>query len=1548
MKKIRRFRKSVVIGLVSLLTVSNVAFGTNITKAETSEIDKLVKIQKPDKKIEDVSYDYKDSDIVRVIVELEGDPAINYSTKRGIRYKDLETEKKTELQKVVKEEHSEFISDVKEEKIEFEVENTFTTVVNGVSGEIEFSQIEELEKLPNVEAVSIVNEYKRPTEKPTMLSSKDMVEAIQTWNAGYDGKGMVVGIIDTGIDYEHKDMQLQDDNKHKLTKTKVNGLVQAGKLPGQFYNVKVPYGYNYADKNSEILDLGPDASMHGMHVGGTVGANGDENGNGIKGIAPMAQLLALKVFGNDPAMPSTFGDIYIKAIDDGIILGADVLNMSLGSTAGFADSNSLEQKAVERAVENGVLMSISAGNSSQFGANYTENPLATNPDIGLVGAPSLAPSSISVASLENDKLTLDQMSLKIGSETLPIAYKKQSSPLPLEVFGKGVGKDVIYVGDGGQAQYTGKNVKGKVVFAVRSAANPNYGEIQLQAEKAGAAGVIIRGTAAHGDYVSMALNNPTIPFVTLSVADGTNLETKLKAAGGVGKVEFSGKMTTVINGSAGKMSNFSSWGVAPGLEMKPEITAPGGQIYSTLNNDQHGVMSGTSMAAPHVAGGAALVLEKVQELFPSLKGADKVKRAKTILMNTAKIVTDPATSGIAYSPRLQGAGIMQLNAAVTTPVYVEAKDTKEGKIELKEIGKDKFSMTVTATNFSDEKVTYNVDASVLTDATSGSEETASNALKEQVIKDAVVTIDTPQVTLFAGKSKDITVEVDLSKANTALENIQKNGYFVEGFITLTNKSQDIVFPDLSVPYLGFKGDWNKPPVLDQMIFDTGSYYKKSGMLDGEGYYLGYNPFTKKYSKSLIAISPNGDGKNEAVAPVLSFLRNSKTVEYAITDETGKILRKLRTDKEQRKNYHNGKSAGSIYSYKPNYTEWDGKLSNKVAADGTYYYQVKTQVDFGGKEQQVTKIPVIVDNTAPVVSKLSFSKKTGTLSFNATDKGSGLQYIEVYVNGKLSGSVNPGTSSEFKLNVGKIEGEGKIKVVAYDYANNHSGQDISGPGDNTIPFIISDTPEAQGVYDTREVPFSGYVTDASQVDYLKIKGDKLNPTSQDIKLKYNEVTKQYEFATHITFTEDGVHDIYIEGADKVGNKIEFRRQVIIDTQAPTLSVSNLPDNNFVSTSGEGPIKVPESKDPIDATENKDVIDAPESKDVIDATENKDPKKAADDKGPVDTTDSKDPIDTPDSKEPIEVPESKDTKETDENKDPKKATDGKDPIVTVSIADNFDDLRLLVNGSEEFTKSFDQPYEMRSFTKDIQIPLELKDGKNEFVFEVKDLGGHVTKKTIAIYKGDNVKAPYVKSLELSNGGGNVTVENPAHIIAEASESIVWEAKVIDSEGKVTDLEPFEGETYEGTFTPDILAESGSYKLSIGAAGSTDSERIETEFTVSNYPASLESVLTTDSKGEKTSAFTSDSSVSIKASLKNQGNSSLKPTVAFQVKDEEGAVVYFKEVDSTTVNSKAKNRFVVDVPLETFEKGKYTVEVFVWDNDDIPIPLAESSNIGSFTVN
>ncbi len=158
--------------------------------------------------------------------------------------------------------------------------------------------------------------------------------------------------------------------------------------------------------------------------------------------------------------------------------------------------------------------------------------------------------------------------------------------------------------------------------------------IQAEAEKQGAAGVIVRGRVEHGDYVSMALNKPTIPLVSLSIADGNELEAKAKAGKAL-TVTFDGKAVSTPNPVAGEMSDFTSWGVTPNLDFKPEITAPGGKIYSTLNANEYGVMSGTSMAAPHVAGGTALVMQRIDKDF-KVSGATRVKLAKTILMNTSR------------------------------------------------------------------------------------------------------------------------------------------------------------------------------------------------------------------------------------------------------------------------------------------------------------------------------------------------------------------------------------------------------------------------------------------------------------------------------------------------------------------------------------------------------------------------------------------------------------------------------------------------------------------------------------------------------------------------------------------------------------------------------------------------------------------------------------------------------------------------------------------------------------------------------------------------
>src|SRR5699024_944983 len=126
-----------------------------------------------------------------------------------------------------------------------------------------------------------------------------------------------------------------------------------------------------------------------------------------------------------------------------------------------------------------------------------------------------------------------------------------------------------------------------------------------------------------------------IPQLFMLKQDGDKLAEALNDDKEV-KLEFNGETASMDNPDAGKMSAFSSWGLTPDLDFKPEITTPGGQILSTLNDDEYGLMSGTSMAAPHASGGAALVLQRVDEMF-DVDNADRVAMAKKLMMNTSRL-----------------------------------------------------------------------------------------------------------------------------------------------------------------------------------------------------------------------------------------------------------------------------------------------------------------------------------------------------------------------------------------------------------------------------------------------------------------------------------------------------------------------------------------------------------------------------------------------------------------------------------------------------------------------------------------------------------------------------------------------------------------------------------------------------------------------------------------------------------------------------------------------------------------------------------------------
>jgi lactocepin len=1070
------------------------------------------KLEKMRKKLS-TKEEWNENEKVRVVIEVAGETPLEYATKNGILYKDLSEATKKQLEAKAEAKQEQVIEQLEEKKISINIDQSFTTVVNGFSGEVHYGDIEKIASLPTVEDVHISNAYKRPEPMPNMKTSHQFIQSEVTWaDARYRGEGTVIAIIDTGIDPTHQDFKLSESTEEALTKEEVEQIIAENGLEGKYFTEKVPYGYNYFDKNDEIRDLGPSASMHGMHVAGTAAANGN-----ISGVAPEAQVLAMKVFSNDPLFTFTYDDIYVAAIDDAIKLGADVINMSLGSPAAFYDEDDVASKAIDRAMENGIVVSVSAGNSGHFAYGFS-NPFAKNPDIGTIGAPGLAANALQVAATGNERY-LYEMKITVG-DVEAIGYGADDW---VKAFGN---KQIDLVSLGGRyglpEDYQNVDVEGKVVLVQRGAIS--FYEKTLNAKEAGAIGIIVYNDGRPTFYKDQG-GWDLIPFMNIQTEDGQALETALAQAGGTLPLSIA-MHAQYEDPEMGRMTDFTSWGTTPSLQLKPEISAPGGNIYSTLQNNEYGYMSGTSMAAPHVAGGAALVAQYLKKQFPSFQAKERSKLAKVLLMNTAKVIED--VNGQPFSPRRQGAGMMQIYTAVTTPVYVVNKETNEAKVELGDFTSKTFSMTFEAHNLSNEEVTYSVDANVLTDVVQGEE----NALMAGDMEG--VQIEAPDtITVEPNGTKEFTVTVDLS--NAMIPAIDENGnetvlplhenIFIEGFVTLKHD----IYPVLSVPYVGFYGEWDEPEILDGFAeLGETSFYGLATMMDE------YTWFIQPNEEGKYAFSPNGDGYMDMIQPLPSFLRNAKEVEYNILDKAGDVLRRLKVEKDVRKNlFDNGH--GVPFSYMDGRL-WDGTVKFASVEDGEYYYELKAKIDYPNAKWQSKRIPVIVDTIAPYV-EVNYDEESNTLHWSAVENGSGLIGYDIFVNGQsiLGDELLAKDETSYKLP--KQYKNAEVALVGVDYAGN-IGFAKTVIADEEAPTIIMLSPEPLSAYGTNDIEVFGIVEDASGIRELKVNGEAVDVQSNPLFGTF--------FSTTLHFDSDGPKDIKVEATDEKGHSISINRTVFVDT------------------------------------------------------------------------------------------------------------------------------------------------------------------------------------------------------------------------------------------------------------------------------------------------------------------------------------------------------------------------------------------------------------------
>ena len=302
---------------------------------------------------------------------------------------------------------SAFTEKVKSLGVEAEIEEVFNTEFAGVVYKTTKADALKIAQLPEVETVSKEKVYKKsvmPAKQEgraafrsrsyvpsNILMVKDNVPE------EYDGRGMAVAIIDSGADVSSPDFRLDEGVNVKVSKDLATGFI-AGSKKGAYISEKIPFVYDYADKDDNVYE--PVKDSHGMHVAGITGANPENpEANGVVGVAPNAQLLIMKVF-SDTSKGARTRD-YINALEDCVSLGVNAANMSLGSGAGserFMDPG--VSVVIKKAKQKGMTVAIAEGNDGYFGQGTTL-PSVEFPDYGLAASPGIVEDALTVASIEN-------------------------------------------------------------------------------------------------------------------------------------------------------------------------------------------------------------------------------------------------------------------------------------------------------------------------------------------------------------------------------------------------------------------------------------------------------------------------------------------------------------------------------------------------------------------------------------------------------------------------------------------------------------------------------------------------------------------------------------------------------------------------------------------------------------------------------------------------------------------------------------------------------------------------------------------------------------------------------------------------------------------------------------------------------------------------------------------------------------------------------------------------------------------------------------------
>ena len=893
---------------LSLVTPSWAAGRSTVaTKGENNGItwEKVDNIKLPIKENaaveEEAQQQYADTDMVRVSIVLS-DPStldkgfsasdIASGSKKAMKYRDKLESKQDKMVKT--------ISKKALDGQALDVVWNLTLATNIISANVQYGQIEKIENVKGVKQVLIETRYEpcvvkeSETTDPNMATSSNMIGSNFAWANGYTGAGSKVAIIDTGADTDHPSLSGAAysyavkglgitpvtsadyaDKLEKLNAFKKNSDLKASDL---YVSAKIPFGFNYIDADLDVTHDNDKEGDHGSHVTGIAAGNRYiEQADGsfapaldtalTQGVAPDAQVYTMKVFGKGGG---AYDSDYMAAIEDAMILGCDSANLSLGSgNPGMSRQSDAKYQAILEAVVNsGMVVAMSAGNSGHWFENTPyAYPYAESVSWATNGSPGSYTNSLGVASVDNDGATGNFVEVAGNKEI----YSETSGYTNLPMTTIAGEHEFVYVDAGGTEEdfaAVADLLKGKIGLCNRGTIS--FYEKGENAVAAGAIATIIVNNQAGTINMDLSDYTKTEPCVSVTQAYGETIKANAeKHTTDSGLVYYTGKMTvgakpgsSVYNSSYYTMSDFSSWGIPGSLELKPEITAPGGNIYSLQNGGGYQNMSGTSMASPQVAGMAAVVAQYVRaNKLTEKTGLTARALAQSLLMSTAvPMYQDYGEGKDGYYPVMQqGAGLANVGAATSAGTYILMdKGTNagaaDGKVKV-ELGDDpqrtgEYSFGFTINNLKDIATSFNLSADFFT----------QDVFANQFEDGSVVNFeDTYTTDLSSNVTWTVDGQVVEMTAPEGLANCDFNG---DGKVTKADGQALLDFVT---------------GVLDSISNKDNADFDNDGNIDTYDAYL----FFQQLSKCTVEIPANGSVHVEVNAKVLGLDEYDKA-----SDNTG--------------------------------------------------------------------------------------------------------------------------------------------------------------------------------------------------------------------------------------------------------------------------------------------------------------------------------------------------------------------------------------------------------------------------------------------------------------------------------------------------------------------------------------------------------------------------------------------------------------------------------------------------------------------------------------